>query len=501
LRIVIVGGGTAGWMSAAALVGVLKPGLCEVRLIESDEIGTVGVGEATLPQMRAFNDAVGIIEADMMRRTNATFKLGIEFVDWGVEGSSYLHPFGTYGTSLGGVEFHHQWLRASQHGRAGPIEEYSFAVMAARRNRFEFPHEDHTVLASTFDYAYHFDAGLYAQYLRAFCERRGVERIEGRIVDVALDPERGDIASLRLASGEEVVGDFFIDCSGFRGLLIGEALQSGWQDWSEWLPCDRALAVPSVRMNEIPPYTRATAREAGWQWRIPLQHRTGNGHIFASAFTDEQRVADVLMGNLDGEALGEPRLIRFAAGRRSVSWTRNCMAVGLASGFLEPLESTSIYLVQSAIMTFLRLLPDREVDPALAREFNRVMDVEYERIRDFLILHYHANARREGELWRHCREMAIPDSLQAKVAAFTHRGHIQLHKDGLFSPPSWLSVLLGQGSRPRHYHPLADTLPAETLFAEMDSLRARSASQVASLPSHETAIEDYCLAPVQRAAT
>jgi len=492
--VVIVGGGTAGWMSAAALVGIAKPGLCEVRLIESDEIGTVGVGEATLPQMRAFNDAVGIIEADMMRRTNATFKLGIEFVGWGFEGSSYLHPFGAYGTSLGGVEFHHQWLRAAQHGRAGGIEDYSFAVAAARRNRFDFPDEDPAILASTFDYAYHFDAALYAQYLRAFCERRGVQRIEGRIVDVALDPQRGDVASLRLASGEEVGGDFFIDCSGFRALLIGEALGSGWEDWSKWLPCDRALAVPSARLDEIPPYTRATAREAGWQWRIPLQHRTGNGHIFASAFTGEDRAADVLMQNLGGEALGEPRLIRFAAGRRTASWTRNCLAVGLASGFLEPLESTSIYLVQSAIMAFLRLLPGRDVDPALAAEFNRVMDVEYERIRDFLILHYHANRRSDGELWRHCREMDVPDSLQAKIAAFGHRGHVQHYKDGLFSPPSWLSVFLGQGLRPRHYHPMADNLPLDALFSELDGLRGRIASETAALPRHETTIEDYCFA-------
>jgi tryptophan 7-halogenase len=495
VRVVIVGGGTAGWMTAAALAGILNERICTVRLVESEEIGTVGVGEATLPQMRVFNDAVGLIEADMMRRTNATFKLGIEFVDWGYKGSSYIHPFGAHGRPTGGVAFHHQWLRARQNGRDDPIEAFSFAIQAARRNRFDFPDSDPASVAATFDYAYHFDASLYAAYLRAFAERRGVARTEGRVVDVSRDGESGDIDAITLASGETIEGDLFVDCSGFRGLLIGQTMESPWEDWTKWLPCDRAFAVPSERLDVLAPYTRATAHEAGWQWRIPLQHRTGNGHIFSSAFIGEDQAADTLMRNLPSAALGESRILRFQAGRRSRSWQRNCVAIGLSSGFLEPLESTSIYLIQVAAMALVKLFPQAHVDPALAAEYNRTMDVEYARIRDFLILHYHANSRDDGEMWRHCREMAVPDSLAEKIALFRERGFIPQYKDGLFSPPSWISVFLGQGVANEHYHPLADGLPLPRLFEELDRMRRQVDEGVAALPMHETTIEDYCEAP------
>ncbi|MFN3668188.1 MAG: tryptophan halogenase family protein [Brevundimonas sp.] len=503
LEVVIVGGGTAGWMTAAALVGVLKPDQCRVRLVESDEIGAIGVGEATLPQMREFNDLIGVVESDMMRKTNATFKLGIEFVDWGFKGSSYIHPFGTHGRPMGGVGFHHQWARARQSGWSSNIEDFSYAIVASRRNRFDFPAEDRGAINSTYDYAYHFDAGLYARYLRGFAEKRGLTRTEGKVLDVVLDPENGDVASIVLASGEAIAADLFIDCSGFRGLLIGQAMHSPFEDWTRWLPCDRALAVPTERTGELTPYTRSTALEAGWQWRIPLQHRTGNGYVYSSAFISDDEACARLMGNLDAPALAEPKPIRFTSGRRTRSWSGNCVAIGLASGFLEPLESTSIYLTQVAILNLLKLFPRPRIDPALAVEFNRIIDNEYDRVRDFLILHYHANTRDDGELWRHCREMDIPDTLREKMTLFEHRGHIAQYRDGLFSPPSWLSVFLGQGRALAGYHPMADNLPLETVTAEMAALRQTISDRVDAMPSHDAFVRDYCAGsePIRVGAT
>ena len=495
LEVVIVGGGTAGWMSAAALVGVLKPDICRVRLIESDEIGIVGVGEATLPQMKVFNDAVGVIEADMMAKANATFKLGIEFRDWGAKSNRYVHPFGQHGEPLAGVAFHHHWLRALQNQQPFDIQEFSYAIVASRRNRFEFPAADPKAINSTYNYAYHFDAHLYSKFLRGFAEPRGVRRTEGKVIDVALAPESGDIASVRMESGEIITGDLFIDCSGFRSLLIGQALQTGFEDWSQWLPCDRALAVPCDRSEDFSPYTRSTAREAGWQWRIPLQHRTGNGYVYSSSFISEDEAARTLMANLDGAAQADPRPLRFRTGRRTHAWRRNCIAVGLASGFLEPLESTSIYLIQVAIMNLLRLFPRTSMDPALADEFNRLVDIEYDRVRDFLILHYHANSRDDSELWRYCRNMTVPDSLQAKIEMFRHRGHIEAYKDGLFSPPSWLAVFLGQGVRPEHYERLADNMPLAETLSHMEALRGRISDRVDAMPSHADFVHDYCPAP------
>jgi tryptophan halogenase len=494
LEIVIVGGGTAGWMSAAALAALVPQHLCKVRLIESDEIGIVGVGEATLPQMKDFNEAIGVIEPEMMARTNGVFKLGIDFRDWGVKGTRYCHPFGKHGLPLGGVAFHQQWLRAMQHGHPYDIEEFCYAIVASRRNKFDFPGSDPNAINATYAYAYHFDASLYSKYLRGFGEARGVTRTEGKVVDVALDPLNGNIASLKLESGEVVAGDLFIDCSGFRALLIGQALDSGWEDWSRWLPCDRAYAVPCERSEDFSPYTRVSAREAGWQWRIPLQHRTGNGYVHSSSFIGDEEAAAKLMSNLDGKAMDEPRLIRFRSGRRTHSWKKNCVAIGLASGFLEPLESTSIYLVQVAIMSLLRLLPRTPIDPALPEEFNRLVDNEYDRVRDFLILHYHANDRDE-EMWRYCANMEVPDSLKARMEIFRHRGHIEAYKDGLFAPYSWLSVYLGQGIRPIGYERLADNLPMDQLIAQLDSLHARIDQRVNAMPSHADFVRDYCPSP------
>jgi len=492
LEIVIVGGGTSGWMTAAALSGVLKPNQARIRLVESDEIATIGVGEATLPQIKDFNDYIGVIEFEMMRRSNATFKLGIEFVDWGFQGSSYIHPFGSHGRPLGGAHFHHHWLRAKQNGHVSDIEEYCYAIVASRRCKFDFPGADPAAINSSYSYAYHFDAFLYAQFLRAFAEARGLERIEGKIVDVALNGETGAINSVKLQSGAEIAGDLFIDCSGFRALLIGQALNNGYEDWTKWLPCDRALAVPCARGGEFTPYTRSTAREAGWQWRIPLQHRTGNGYVFASAFTSDDRAAEVLLTNLDGAALADPKPIRFAAGRRTTSWDKNCIAIGLASGFLEPLESTSIYLIQVAVLNLLSLFPRAAIAPELATEFNRRMDVEYARVRDFLILHYHANTREDSDLWRYCRNMPIPDSLIEKLALFRHRGFVAPYKDGLFAPPSWLTVFLGQGVAPGGYDRMADNMALDDALREMESIRGAIAERVNAMPTHADFIADYC---------
>ncbi len=503
LNVVILGGGTAGWMCGAALAGRMRAGqadgLCTVRLIESSEIGTVGVGEATLPHIKTFNDRLGIDEADFMRKTHATFKLGIEFVDWGREGDSYIHPFGAFGQALGGVEFQHLWTRGRRIGVETPLEAYSYAVMAARLGRFDFPSEDPSSIKSTFSYAYHFDAGLYAAYLRQYAEARGLVRSEGKVVDVQTDAESGDIVALGLESGEVVTGDLFIDCSGFRARLIGESLGTAWQDWSHWLPCDRAVAVPSpLRSGEpspIPPYTRATALEAGWQWRIPLQHRMGNGYVYASAFLSDDAAAARLIGNLDGAAIADVRPLRFQAGRRAASWSRNCVAVGLASGFLEPLESTSIYLAQIAIDTLIDLFPAKRIDAALRSEFNRLVDSEYDRVRDFLILHYHANNRDQGALWRHVRDMAVPDSLTTKIEQFRRRGYIRRYSRGLFSPASWLAVLAGQSGAPQGYDRLLDNMDDATVAERLDELRERIASTVAMMPAHDAFIRDYCAMP------
>jgi tryptophan halogenase len=492
LDVVILGGGTAGWMAAAGLVSFLPRGSYRLRLIESEEIGTVGVGEATLPQMKNFNDAIGIDEADMMRATNATFKLGIQFVDWGFNGSRYIHPFGMHGPAGEGHAFRHRWLRALRHGLETDIQDFSLAIVAAEENRFDFPDRGKNTLKSTFDYAYHFDASLYAAYLRQLAESRGVARTEGKVQTVERNPETGNVDALVMETGERIAGDFFIDCSGFRSLLLGNTLGIGWEDWSKWLPCDRAWAVPSERASDFTPYTRSTAMEAGWRWRIPLQHRTGNGYVFSSNFIDEQHAADSLLRELDSAAAGEPRLLKFRAGRREVNWEANCVALGLASGFLEPLESTSIYLIQVAIMHLVPLFPARKIDPRLRREFNRKIDIEYERIRDFLILHYHLGNRDDAEIWRYCRTMAVPESLERKIALFRHSGIIEEYKDGLFTPPSWISVLLGQGLTPDHYHPAADGQPEGALISDLEMLRTDIRDRAEEMPGHERFVARYC---------
>ena len=499
-EIVILGGGTAGWMAATALVSMLPRQRYSVTLVESDEIGIVGVGEATLPQMKNFNDLLGIDEAEMMRSTQATFKLGIDFVDWGFLGSSYVHPFGIHGPPASGLAFHQRWHRALSEGREWNIEDFSFAVAAARANRFDFPAAGKTTINSTYAYAYHFDASLYAAYLRRIAEDRGVRRVEGKVRDVDQEAA-GDIRALLLESGVRVEGDFFVDCSGFRSLLLAGKLGVEWDDWSQWLPCDRALPVPTERCGDLTPYTRVTAMKAGWRWRIPLQHRTGNGYVFSSRFIDEEQARDELLASLDEPLLAEPRLLKFQAGRRVRSWERNCVALGLSSGFLEPLESTSIYLIQIAIMHLLPLFPAGRSDPTLIGEFNRRMDLEYDRIRDFLILHYHLNSRDDGELWRYCRSMQVPESLTRKIEIFRHCGQIEDYRDGLFNAPSWLSVFLGQGLMPEHHHPLADAVSLDRVVAELEELRNDIADRVDEMPKHATFLARYADAQAANPST
>jgi tryptophan halogenase len=490
--VVIVGGGTAGWMAAAALARFLAPGT-SISLVESDEIGTVGVGEATIPQIRLFNGGLGIDEDDFLRATNGTFKLGIEFVDWVRPGHRYLHAFGTIGRPLGLIPFHHYWLRHRAAGGKQPLWAFSASAEAARLGRFGRPAERPEGLPSGIAYAFHFDASLYAAYLRRYAEARGVRRTEGKVVDVALRGEDGFIEAVMLDSGERVAGDLFIDCSGFRGLLIEQALETGYDDWSRWLPCDRALAIPCASAPDLTPYTRSTARDAGWQWRIPLQHRTGNGYVYCSGHVKDEEAAAVLLANLDGEALADPRPLRFVAGRRRKAWNRNCVALGLAGGFMEPLESTSIHLVQSGIARLLQLFPARQVERAEIEEYNRQTDFEWESIRDFIVFHYKANGR-EGEFWRACREMEIPDTLARKIELFRAAGRIFREHEELFTEVGWLQVMTGQGIVPEARHPIADQLSRAQLDEFLELSRKHVAHVASGLPPHADFIARNCAA-------
>ena len=493
-KVVVVGGGSAGWMSAAALVNTLRGG-CEIHLVESDEIGIVGVGEATIPPIKLFNDALGIDENDFLRATQGAFKLGIQFVDWARSGHVYFHPFGHIGARFDSIPLHQYWLRARANGDQTRIEDYSMAWAAAARGRFTRPVADPRMVQSTHSYAYHFDAGLYGRYLRAYSEKRGVRRHEGKIVDVVLRGEDGFIESVKLADGRIIEGDLFIDCSGFRGLVIEDALQSGYEDWSHWLPCDRALAVPCTHGDsEFTPYTRSTARSAGWQWRIPLQHRIGNGYVYSSGFISDDEAATTLMENLDGEPLADPRPLRFTSGRRKTFWNRNCVAIGLAAGFMEPLESTSLHLVQSGITRLLALWPDLDFNPLGAAEYNRMTIEEWERTRDFIILHYRATERDDSELWRYCQAMVVPDQLRYKMDHFRAYGRLVMEGYELFQNPSWIAVHLGQFVTPERYDPIVDERPhveADRILAELRRLVAEAAE---AMPMHRDYIDMHCRA-------
>jgi tryptophan halogenase len=490
--IVIAGGGTAGWMAAAACARFLSK-THRLRLIESDEIGTVGVGEATIPQIRLFKEALGLDEDALLRATDGTFKLGIEFVGWRDPEHRYMHAFGPVGRDVGLIAFHHIWLRARKLGVAKSLDHYALNELAARRGRMRRGAPITARTIPDLPYAYHFDASLFARLLRNMAEAQGVERSEGRILGVELN-ETGDVAALVLDRDRRIGGDIFVDCTGFRGLLIEQTLQTGFEDWSHWLPCDRTLAVPSAPHGSILPYTQATARAAGWQWRIPLQHRTGNGLVYCSAFMDEGAAAETLLANLDTAPLADPRPLRFKAGRRRRAWNRNVIAIGLSSGFLEPLESTSIHLIQSAISRLLQLLPGRSISEADRREYNRQTDFEMERIRDFLILHYALNQRSEP-FWRACRDMALPDTLRAKMELFAANGRIVREHEELFTEVGWLQVLIGQGLEPQGHHPLADEIEADELADYMRVLEALYVREAEAMPAHADFIARHCAAP------
>ena len=494
----IVGGGTAGWMAAAALAHTLKESGCAIQLVESEDIGTVGVGEATVPHLRAFNDSLRIDEVEFVRAVRGTFKLGIQFVDWARIGDRYVHGFGTIGHDYRGLPFHQYWLKLHAQGKASDLGDYSLNTAAAPAGKFMSGATDvpRKSPLSQVAYAYHFDAGLYAQYLRRYTEARGVKRVECEIVDVTLRGEDGFIESVTLKSGVRVAGELFIDCSGFRGLLIEQALKTGYEDWTRWLPCDRAVAVPSENQGAATPYTRSTARPAGWQWRIPLQHRTGNGYVYSSAHLGDDEAAATLLANLDGRALAEPRVLRFATGRRKKMWSRNCVALGLASGFLEPLESTSIYLIQSGIARLIQMLPDRNMNPVLQDRYNAEAAFEMERIRDFLILHYRATERRDSELWKYCGAMSIPESLELVIRLFRDSGRFYRNSDEMFALTSWVQVLIGQRIIPTGWHPLVDAVTGEELAGLGESVRGVIAGCVAAMPMHEQFIERCCKAPV-----
>lgn len=490
-KIVIVGGGTAGWMTAAALSHFLDLSVTTITLIESDEIGTVGVGEATLPHLRFFNQRLGIDEKAFMRATNATYKMGIEFVNWGKIGESYLHPFADYGHEIEGVDFHHYWLKHRQQGNNSGLGEYSVGVMAALNDKFEFPSNDPGSLRSSFSYAYHIDATEYAKFLRQYAEDKGVNRIEGKVIDVKLHEQTGFIESVALEEGQSLDADLFVDCSGFKALLIGKALAVDYHDWSHWLPCDSAQAAACESAGNLTPYSRSTAREAGWQWRIPLQHRTGNGYVYSSHFIKDQQAQDTLLEHLEGKPLSDPIQLRFKTGKRAEVWQKNCVAIGLSSGFLEPLESTSIYLIQDTIDKLLEFFPTTKMEQAPIEEFNRLMSNEYERIRDFLILHYHLTRRNDSEFWEYCRSMSVPDSLRDKLALFKEQGHIVHYRDGLFFEPSWLAVYIGQGLVPMHYHPKLDGFDTNRLRQVMTNIPNDIARIVDSMESHEMTLARY----------
>ena len=499
-KIVIVGGGTAGWTTAAAICSALPRHSIDVELVESEALGIIGVGEATLPHLRQFNDSIGIDEAEFMSATNATFKLGIEFVDWARIGDAYIHPFGAYGVDNRGIGFHHFWRKLAHEPAIGPLSDYSLPIVAAYQGKFERPSDDTASVRSTFGYAYQFDATLYAPFLRQHAEARGAIRTEGKVVAVDTCAETGDIEAVRLESGEIVEGDFFVDCSGFRGLLIEDALQTGYESWAEWLPCDRAVAAQCDGVGPLLPYTRATADKSGWRWRIPLQHRVGNGHVYCSEFMSEDEATAILLDNLESPATTDSLSLRFSTGKRNMMWNRNCVAIGLSGGFLEPLESTAIYLIQSAVTNFIELFPATTNCSVERDEYNRILENEFLRVRDFLILHYHATERNDSEFWNHVRTMDIPMSLQEKINLFEARGRVAEYWQGLFLEPSWLAVYLGQRVEPLAYDQRVDLIDTDRLREQLLRLKSQIVAAAAGMSDHAEFIGSFCPADVSTAA-
>jgi tryptophan halogenase len=498
-RIVIVGGGTAGWM-AAAVLSRLKGGRGRdpaITLIESEQIGTVGVGEATIPPFVEFNKLLEIDERELLSAVQGTFKLGIQFVNWGKVGDSYIHPFGNYGYEIGGISFHQVWRSLRQAGDRRPIQAFNAETVAAHFGRFAPTPKNQQGDLPPINYAYHIDAGRYARFLRTYAEARGVVRREGKVADVTLDGESGHVSSVAMDNGDLVPGDLFIDCSGFRGLLIEQALETGYEDWTHWLPCNRAVALPCQREDGSPPlpYTRATAHSAGWQWQVPLQHRNGNGHVYCSEFMEDEEAHSILVGNIAGKPAADPNFLRFVTGRRKKFWNRNVVALGLSAGFMEPLESTSIHLINTGINKLISLLSLDGITQVQEDAFNRLTRKEYERIRDFLILHYHQTSRNDSEFWNYCRTMSVPDSLTEKVELFRANGQIFREEDELFTETSWAAVMMGQGVEMQGHNPVADTLDHSTLMPEVDGMEQSIRYLVKNMPGHGDYLKSYCPAP------
>jgi tryptophan halogenase len=494
LKLVIVGGGTAGWMTAAALAKVLK-GKYSITLVESDEIGTIGVGEATIPMISLFNRLLELDEDEFMRKTQATFKLGIEFVNWGRLGDRYIHGFGVIGQDNWTVDFHQYWLKQFKAGKAKPLEYYSINTAACYQNKFCRPRRDipNSPLGDI-AYAFHFDAGLYAKFLREFSEARGVKRVEGKIEQAHVDPVTGNINSVTLQSKQTIDGEFFIDCSGFKGLLIEEALKTGYEKWDHWLPCDRAQAVPCQSVSPLTPYTRSTARQAGWQWRIPLQHRIGNGHVYCSSHMSDDEAASILLQNLDGAPLADPRVVKFMTGRRNKAWNKNVVSIGLSSGFLEPLESTSIHLIQMGIGHLLTYFPATPNDVAESEGYNAAMKQEFKWVRDFIILHYKATERTDTDFWNYVRTMSIPDSLMRRIELYKNYGRVFREGNELFAKPSWIQVMHGQRVEAKNYHPLTDLLTEKEIADYLDEVAGVIDHCIGLMPSHEKFIAEHCAA-------
>lgn len=498
-KIVIAGGGTAGWMTAAALAKVFGGQRLNITLIESEQIGTIGVGEATIPMIQLYNSVLGLDENEFVRETNATFKLGIEFVDWRRPGHSYFHPFGMLGVDMDGIGFIHYWMRWRKSGGNLDYSHFNAETEAARARRFmRTQGEVGPMTMPGINYAFQFDASLYAAYLRRFSEKRGVQRIEGKIVDVLQAPDSGNIRSVKLENGQSIDGDLFVDCSGFRGLLIEQVYKAGYDDWSHWLPVNRAAAVPCESTGELLPYTRSIAREAGWQWRIPLQHRIGNGYVYSDQFIRENEATVKLLENLDGKPQAEPRTLRFVTGRRKKCWIKNCIAIGLSSGFLEPLESTSIHLIQVAIAKLLAMFPKEGLNERLVDRFNNEMAFDYDDVKDFLIAHYKVTEREDTPFWKYVKHMEIPDSLQEKLDIFRTRGEVMARHGELFRETSWFAVLVGQGLTPESYHPVADAISEDELRLRLTKIRTGIMNRVNGMPIHKDFIRQNCASPAAK---
>ena len=486
-KIVIAGGGTAGWMVAAAISKTLGKVL-DIKLIESDEIGTVGVGEATIPPLVGFHRLLGISEQEFMAATQATFKLGIGFENWKAPGEKYIHSFGSTGRDHWTAGFQHFWLRGRERGLAGDYGQYSVELQASRAGKFaHLPRHG-------MNYAYHLDAGLYAKFLRKFAEGFGAQRIEGKIVEVPVDPVTGHIIAVKLDSGAVIEGDLFLDCTGFRGLLIGNALHVGYEDWSHWLFCDSAVALQTASLGPAIPYTRSIAHASGWQWRIPLQHRVGNGMVYCSKYLGDEAAKQTLLANIEGEVLTDPRVIRFRPGQRLKSWKKNCVAIGLSSGFIEPLESTSIHLIQRGITRLMQMFPSAGIRQSDIEEYNRQAWNEIEYIRDFVVLHYHVTQREDSAFWRACKAMDIPASLAHRISLFRETARVFRAPNELFGENSWIQVMLGQGITPESHHTAADLMGDAELSGFLNDIKMQVDRTVAQLPSHQSYVEQYCRA-------